>query len=91
MKNIRFYLLASFAIGIELSGLMIHMHSSRATPVVICRRSFEDIYTILQQDKTDIRRCPVDNATYLVKERQCIDNHYLFNGNMIVLCDTDEL
>ena len=25
---------------------------------------------------------PVDNATYLVEERQCINNHYLFNGNL---------
>ena len=70
MKSIRFYLLASFAIGIELSGLMVHVQCSWAIPVVTNRRQSGDTYTILQQDKTDVRlQCPVDNATYLVEER----------------------
>ena len=69
MKNIRFYLLASFAIGIELLGLMVHVQCSWAIPVVTNRRQSGDIYTTLQQDKTDVRmQCPVDNATYLVED-----------------------
>ena len=57
------------------------------------RRQSGDIYTTLQQDKTDVRmQCPVDNATYLVEERQCINNHYLFNGNLnACLHYTDEI
>ena len=65
---------------------MVHVQCSRAIPVVSNRRQSGDIYTTLQQDKTDVRmQCPVDNATYLVEERQCINNHYLFDGNLKVL------
>lgn len=71
---------------IVLSGmLMVHnKEDSRATPVFVRRRSFQDIYTRLlnQQNITEDAVCNVDNGTYLVTENQCISNHYLFKGNI---------
>ena len=89
----RLYLWASCAIGAVLS-VIAQAHSedeSSVIPMVISRRQSGDMYTTFQQDKTDVRKCPVDNATYLVEERQCIDNHYLFNGNLNACHYTDEL
>ena len=84
MKGIRVFLWASFAVGAVLS-VIAQVHSvdtSRIIPVVVRRRSSLDIYTILQGNRTEVdNRCDVDNATYLVKENQCIDNQYLSNGN----------
>ena len=79
MKNVRFYLL---------------VQCLWAIPVVTNRRQSGDMYTTLQQDKTDVRMCPVDNATgfsYLMEERQCISNHYLFNGNLNVEISVSQL
>ena len=85
MKSIRRYLLASFVFGIVLS-VIAHVHSgddSGTTPVIVVwRRQSHDIYTILQQDKTEEGLFCHDNETYLVKESQCVDNYYLFNGNL---------
>ena len=84
MKSIRVILWASFAIGAVLL-LIAQAHSgdeSRATPVVtVWRRQSNDIYTILQQNKTEDIHCH-SNETYLVKETQCVNNHQLFNGNL---------
>ena len=67
--------------------MMVQVHSEvelSAIPVIIRRRASADIYTILlfQQNVTEDKLCPTDNATYLVKERQCINNQNLFNGNL---------
>ena len=87
MNSIRLLLWASFAIGAVLSSVIAQVQSeddSSAIPVDISRRSSGDIisYTTLQQNKTEVVNCLVDNATYLVKERQCVNNHYLVNGNL---------
>ena len=90
----RLHLWASCAIGAVLS-VIAQAHSedeSSAIPVGTNRRQSGDMYTILQQDKTDVRmQCLVYNATYLVEERQCINNHYLFNSNLNACHYTDEL
>jgi hypothetical protein len=82
MKNIRVFLWASFAIGAVLS-VIAQVHSednSRlgAIPVAVSRRASLDIYITLLGNGI---ACDVDNATYLVKENQCINNQYLLNGN----------
>ena len=88
MKSIRVYLWASFVVGAVLS-VIAQVHSedeTTAIPVVtVLRRPSLDFYHILQGNKTDSEqmRCDAENATYLVKENQCINNHYLFNGNLV--------
>ena len=64
---------------------------SSAIPVIIRRRPSADIYTILlfQQNRIEDRLCPTDNATYLVKERQCINNQNLFDGNLTLHIPTN--
>ena len=84
MKSISVVLWTSFAVGAVLS-VIAQVHSqdnSSAIPVVIRRRPSLDSYTILQANKSEDVVCDVNNATYLVKENQCINNRYLFNGNM---------
>ena len=85
MKNSgRIFLRASFAIGVVLS-VIAHVQSqdaSTSVPVTVMRRPSLDTYTILQGNGTDGLVCTADNATYLVKENRCINNEYLFNGNL---------
>jgi hypothetical protein len=83
MKSIRVSLWASFAVGAVLSVLaQVHsVDNSNAIPVAVTRRPSLDIYTILQGNRTGFNTCDVDNATYLVKENQCINDRYLSNGN----------
>ena len=92
MKSIRVFLQASFAIGAVLSAItqVYSEDESSAIPVVVRRRKIQDLYTILQQNNTEDTRCDVDNATYLVNENQCINNHYLFNGNLKCMTPIDE-
>ena len=87
MKSTRVFLWTSFAVGAVLS-MIAQVHSEddpSATPVVTVWRRYLDIYNILQGNKTEQFRCDIENAlpTYLVKENQCIDNYYLFNGNLV--------
>ena len=88
----RDFLWASFAIGAVLS-VLAHVQSqdaSTSVPVTVSRRPSLDTYTILQGNRTYGRVCNVDNATYLVKEKRCINDEHLFNGNlkcMILLVD----
>jgi hypothetical protein len=84
MKSISAFQWESFAIGAVLS-VIAQVHSednSSTTPVAVRRRPALDIYTVLQVNKTEVVRCHSgdDNATYLVEEKQCINNRYLFNG-----------
>ena len=84
MKSVRIFLWASFAVGTVLSVIaQVHcVDTSRAAPVIVRRRSSLDIYTVLQGNRTELdNRCNVNNATYLVKENQCINNQHLYNGN----------
>ena len=85
MKSIRRYLLASFVFGI-VQSVIAQVYSgddSGTTPVIaVRRRQSHDFYIILQQDKTEVEVSCHDNETYLVKESQCVDNYYLFNGNL---------
>ena len=83
MKSIRVFLWASFAIGTVLS-VIVQVGSeveSTAIPVAVNRRSL-DFRIILQEDDTGSTHinCDNDNATYLVKENQCINNQHLYNG-----------
>ena len=83
LQKMNLLLWASFAIGAVLVLSVIAQvqseYDSSAIPVVIGRRQSGDSYTTLQQDVTN---CPTDNVTYLVKERLCVNDHYLFNGNL---------
>ena len=85
----RVSLWASFAVGAVLS-VIAQVHSedkSSAIPVAVTRRSSLDIRIIyiLQGNYTgstnNIINCDVENATYLVKENECINDQYLFNSN----------
>ena len=80
------FLWASFAVGAVLS-VIVKVHSeveSTAIPVAVRRRTLRDIFIALQGNKTNYFYCNFANATYLVKENQCINNQYLFNGNEII-------
>ena len=83
----RVSLWASFAVGAVLS-VIAQVHSeveSSAIPVAVIRRSSLDIRIIyiLQGNYTGSTNinCDVENATYLVKENECINDRYLFNSN----------
>ena len=86
----RVSLQASFTVGAVLSVIaQVRIHSedeSSAIPVAISRRSSLDILTIIYifqgnyTGSTNIN-CDVKNATYLVKENECINDQYLFNSN----------
>ena len=85
MKSISVFLWASFAVGAMLS-VMAQAHSENqswatTTVVTVWRRQSNDLYSILQQNKTEDIHYH-GNETYLVKETQCINNHHLFNGNL---------
>ena len=85
MKRMRVSLQASFVVGAVLSVIAQALHSEdyfNATPVAVNRRSL-DVRIILQEDNTRSSNinCNDDNATYLVKENQCINNQHLFDGN----------
>jgi hypothetical protein len=82
MNSIRVFLWANFAVGAVLS-VIAQVHNSSAIPVAVSRRPSLDVLTILQGNNTGSTtiNCHVDNATYLVKENECINNQYLFNGN----------
>ena len=87
MKSIRVILWASFAVGAVLSVIaQVHSEdeSSATLVVLVSRRKMFDMYTILQQNNTELMslNCDNENATYVVKEDQCISNHQLFNGNL---------
>ena len=90
MKCIRVFLWTSFAVGAVLSVIaQVHSEdkSSATLVVLVSRRIQSDMYTILQQNGTELMpfNCDNDNATYVVKEDQCISNHQLFNGNYIYM------
>ena len=78
MKGIRVFLWASFAVGAVLS-VIAQVHSEVDIPVATSRRSLD--IKFYQGNNTRFATCDVDNATYLVKENQCINNQHLFNGN----------
>jgi hypothetical protein len=82
MKSIGVFLWASLAVGAVLS-VIAEAHTSSAIPVAVSRRPSFDVLTILQGNNTGSNtiNCHPDNATYLVKENECINNQYLFNGN----------
>ena len=95
MKSVGVFLWASFAVGAVLS-VIAQVHSeveSTAIPVVVSRRSSLDIKLYQGNNNIYSNICDVaNNATYLVKENQCINNQYLFNGNencMTILQYTD--
>lgn len=95
MKRIRVLLLTSSVIGTVIS-VIAQVHSdtedeSSAIPVIVRRRPSSDFYTILQQSTTQDLRCDVNNATYLVKENQCISDNHLFSGNFNINYTADQL
>ena len=84
MKSIRFYLWTSLVGAVVSVIAQVHSEDGQsATPaVVVWRRYSLDIYAILQGNRTELFGCDEENVTYLVKENQCLTNHYLFNGNL---------
>ena len=85
MKSTRVFLWASFAVVAVLS-VIAQVHSeddSCAIPVAVTRRPSLDFHTLFQGNNTGSTNinCDVNNATYLVKENQCINNQHLFSGN----------
>ena len=79
MKSLRLLLLLSFAVSVISSQRVL---TAPGQVVLVTRRSFFDIYDILERNKTQRSVCNNgDNVTYLVAEKQCISNQYLFNGN----------
>ena len=89
MKSIRVCLWMSFAVGAVLSAVIAQVYSednSSAILILVNRRPSLDIYTMLHWgNETKHMICP-NNGTYLVKENLCINNQYLFNGNVKCMC-----
>ena len=86
MKSVRVFLWTSFAVGAVLSVIpQVHSEDESSTPVTVqvTRRFFQDVYyTKLQPNNTQVTTVCYVNATYLVNENQCINNHYFFNGSL---------